>query len=156
MLSGSVAMSIYVVPRATNDMDFVVHLQPENVDKLTEHFSEGFYCNKESIYEAIKSKSIFNIIDHTSGFKADFVILKNTAFRQMEFSRRQQVDFVGMPVYVVSVEDLLLSKLIWIQELQSGIQMQDINTLLRLEALDKSYIHYWIKELNLNTFGLQI
>lgn len=32
MLSGSVAMSLYIIPRATRDFDFVVHLLPENID----------------------------------------------------------------------------------------------------------------------------
>jgi len=156
MLSGSVAMSIYVVPRATRDMDFIVHLKPEHISKIIEHFKEGYYCDRAAIEEAFMTKGMFNIIDHTSGFKADFVILKNTSFRQTEFDRRQQVDFIGMPIYVVSAEDLLLSKLIWIQELQSALQIQDIESLLQLETIDREYVSFWIKELNLNTFGFEL
>jgi hypothetical protein len=62
---------------------------------------------------------MFNIIDHASGFKADFVVLKNEAFRQEEFNRRRKVDFFDKTIYVVSPEDLLISKLIWIQDFQS-------------------------------------
>ncbi|HUC81321.1 MAG TPA: hypothetical protein VMR70_10420 [Flavisolibacter sp.] len=156
MLSGSVAMSVYIVPRATKDMDIIVHLEMQDVERLTNHFSQGYYYERESIREAVKTKGMFNIIDHASGFKADFIILKNSEFRQTEFRRRQKVDFFGTPIYIVSVEDLLLSKLIWIQELQSGIQIQDIEHLLQLETLDKKYIRHWIRELNLNTFNLQI
>jgi hypothetical protein len=29
MLSGSVAMSLYIVPRATRDFDFIIHLTPQ-------------------------------------------------------------------------------------------------------------------------------
>lgn len=156
MLSGSVAMSIYVVPRATRDMDFIVHLRTENISKIIENFKEGYYCDRSAIEEAVRTKGMFNIIDHTSGFKADFVILKNTPFRKTEFDRRQKVDFIGMPIYVVSVEDLLLSKLIWIQELQSALQIQDIESLLQLETIDREYVSFWIKELNLNTFGFEL
>ena len=99
---------------------------------------------------------MFNIIDHTSGFKADFVVLKNNAFRQAEFNRRQQIEFEEMAICIVTAEDLLLSKLIWIQELQSNIQIQDIKNLLELETLDREYIRLWLKKLNLNTFELQI
>ena len=49
MLSGSVAMSIYVVPRATKDMDFIVHLQVQHIDKITEYFKKGYYCDESSI-----------------------------------------------------------------------------------------------------------
>jgi hypothetical protein len=41
MLSGSVAMSLYIVPRATRDFDFIIHLTPQNVDSLVEKFQDG-------------------------------------------------------------------------------------------------------------------
>lgn len=154
MLSGSVAMSIYTLPRATRDIDFVVNLQSKDVDILVEHFKEGFYCDADSVKDAINRRSLFNIIDYESGFKADFVILKDSLFRQTEFNRRVLSDFEGIPISIVTVEDLLLSKLIWIQELQSNIQMDDIKNLAKIETLDWAYIQTWIKSLKLNTFNL--
>ncbi|GAB3415031.1 hypothetical protein [Niabella aquatica] len=67
MLSGSVAMSIYVVPGATRDFDFVILLKEENVERFASAFEDGFYCDPDSIHDAIKHKSIFNIIDYESG-----------------------------------------------------------------------------------------
>jgi len=49
MLSGSVAMSIYTLPRSTRDFDFIVHLRPENVAALMEQFKEGYYCDENSV-----------------------------------------------------------------------------------------------------------
>lgn len=137
MLSGSVAMSLYIVPRATRDFDFVVNLQMKDVDLFADNFKEHFYCDRDSINDAIKNHSLFNIIDHSSGFKADFVILKNHPFRQHEFNRRIQMDYFGKTIYVVTPEDLLISKLIWIQDLQSAVQMEDITNLLSVENLDR-------------------
>jgi hypothetical protein len=97
---------------------------------------------------------MFNIIDHASGFKADFVVLKNDAFRQEEFNRRRKVDFFDKTIYVVSPEDLLISKLIWIQDFQSPQQMEDIKNLSAIEQLDWPYITKWINKLNLKTFDL--
>src|SRR5882757_11149317 len=79
--------------------------------------------------EAIRNKSLFNIIDYKSNYKADFVILKDEPYRQEEFRRRRQIEFLDMKIYLVSPEDLLLSKIIWIQELQSSLQAEDIKTL---------------------------
>src|SRR5580765_1302496 len=84
MLSGSVAMSVYVLPRATRDFDFVVNLQEKDIVLLIQHFKEGFYCDEDSVREAVERRSMFNIIDHKSGYKADFVVLKNEAFRIAE------------------------------------------------------------------------
>lgn len=152
MLSGSVAMSLYVIPRATQDFDFIVHLKPQNITSFVEQFKDGYYCDKESIEEAVKTRSMFNIIDHASGFKADFVVLKENQFRQTEFNRRMQVNFYGQNIYVVSPEDLLISKLIWIQDLQSALQIEDIKNLKAVEKLDWAYIKEWIDKLKLNTF----
>lgn len=154
MLSGSFALSIYVLPRATRDIDFVVKLLPEHVDDIVEYFNEGYYCSKDAVTDAISRKSMFNIIDHASGFKADFVIVKDEKYRITEFDRRRKEDFNGIEIFVVSPEDLLLSKLIWIQQWQAAVQMEDIKSILNVANLQLDYIKGWVKVLNLKTFGL--
>ena len=154
MLSGSVAMSIYIVPRATRDFDFIIHLEEKNIDRFIQHFQEGYYCDKDSILDAVKRRSLFNIIDHASGFKADFVVLKDEPFRQEEFNRRKKVDFFDKTIFVVSPEDLLISKLIWIQDFQSPQQMEDIKNLKVIEQLDWQYVKKWIDKLKLKSFNL--
>ena len=154
MLSGSVAMSTYTEPRFTRDFDFIVHLKPEAASLVATSFREGYYCDEDAIREAIQNKGIFNIIDHKSNYKADFVILKDEPFRQVEFSRRRQINFMNMKIYIVSPEDLLLSKLIWIQQIQSGLQIEDIKSLWKINNLDRNYIHQWIATLKLNTFDI--
>jgi hypothetical protein len=54
----------------------------------------------------------------------------------------------------MSPEDLIISKLIWIQHLQSSIQMEDIKNLVKIDTLDWSYIKQWVENLKLNTFDL--
>lgn len=61
-----------------------------------------------------------------------------------------------MPVHVVSPEDLVLAKIIWIQEYQSAQQITDIINLLEITDLDCEYMLRWIKELNLATFDLPL
>jgi len=154
MLSGSMAMSVYTGPRYTRDFDFIVNLKQESISPLIAYFKEGYYCDEDAVKEAISNKTMFNIIDHKSNYKADFVILKHEPFRKEEFSRRTRVDFQELEIFLVTAEDLLLSKLIWIQELQSGLQMEDIRQLNRIKNLDRGYINQWISALRLNTFEL--
>jgi Nucleotidyltransferase of unknown function (DUF6036) len=157
MLSGSVAMGLYIIPRATLDFDFIIHLPPQNISSFIEKFQDGYYCDKDAVEEAVKDKknhSMFNIIDHASGFKADFIILKDNEFRQEEFNRKIQIDYDGEKIYVVSPEDLLISKLLWIQEIQSAKQMEDIENIAEIKSLDWSYISKWVTKLKLNTFDL--
>jgi hypothetical protein len=154
MLSDSVAMSIYTIPRHTKDFDFVVHLNDGDAAMLANYFKEGYYCDEDAVNQAIRYKSMFNIIDFQSGYKADFIVLKNEKYRQEEFLRRKQLNFMDMKIYVVSAEDLLISKIIWIQQLQSDIQKEDIKALSKTTTLDWNYINHWISSLKLNTFGL--
>lgn len=154
MLPGSVAMSVYVLPRATRDFDFVINLSQEKIPLLTDHFKDDYYCDADAIKDAIWRESIFNIIDHQSGFKADFVILKSSEYRQEEFRRRTVTDFFGTPIYIVTAEDLLISKLIWIQDSQSNLQKEDIGQLAALADLDWDYIYQWVSNLKLNKFNL--
>jgi hypothetical protein len=154
MLSGSMAMSVYTLPRATRDFDFVVQLQPKHISGFVSHFSEGYYCDMDAVTDAVNRLSMFNVIDHASGFKADFVILKHEEYSQTEFSRKHKVLMEGLEVFVVAQEDLLISKLMWIQEYQSGIQKDDIIQLWESNLIDKTYIMKWVDLLKLNTFDL--
>lgn len=154
MLSGSMAMSVYTLNRSTQDFDFIVNLKPSDITKFLDSFKTEYYCSEDAIKDALIRKSMFNIIDPSTGFKADFIILKDTIYRTTEFNRRRKVQILNTDVYVVSGEDLLISKLIWIQELQSGRQMEDIKAIAGNTELDWNYIWYWIQQMELKTFDL--
>ena len=154
MLSGSMAMSVYTAPRYTRDFNFIVYLKPSDVLYLKEYFSEGYYFDEDSVIEAIKTKGMFNIIDHKSNYKADFIVLKNEKFELKKFERRIRINLFNFLIYIIAVEDLLISKLIWIQQIQSALQKTDIAQLAKLDNLDRAYIWTWIEKLKLNTFGL--
>jgi hypothetical protein len=155
MLSGSIALGLYTVPRMTRDIDFIIHLEANNLDFFVNSFKEGYYCERDVVKEAMEGPvKMFNIIDHETGYKADFVVLKDDPFRQEEFNRRVKVTYFGKTIYVVTPEDLLISKLIWIQDLQSALQIEDIKSLVVIDSLDWDYISKWIKQLKLRTFDL--
>jgi hypothetical protein len=102
----------------------------------------------------IRRKGMFNVIDHRSGLKIDFIIRKDTEYRRLEFSRKKRKMFENVPVWLVSAEDLIISKIEWIQQLQSDKQIQDIKYLMASPELDKDYISYWCNKLNLKIFNL--
>lgn len=51
MLSGSVAMNVYTVPRMTRDIDIVINVKVSDSDKIAELFEEGYYIYKEGLKE---------------------------------------------------------------------------------------------------------
>ncbi len=153
MLSGSLAMSYYTTSRMTRDIDIVIHLQAADIDKFIAIF-ENFYLHKPTIIEEVKQQGMFNVIDNNSGFKIDFILMKNTEYSKLAMSRKQSFEDIDGKVWVIAIEDLIIAKLKWIQVLFSERQARDIENLLQNPTIDHIYLQYWIKKLNLNTFQL--
>lgn len=154
MLTGAIAMNIYVIPRMSRDIDIVILLKKKDIELFLEIFSGNFYFHKPTIIEEVEKKGMFNIIDHKSGFKIDFIIIKNTEFSISEFKRKKHIKVNNFKAWVVSMEDLIISKLIWIQVLTSEIQINDIKDLLANPEVNIHYVKDWCKKLELKTFNL--
>jgi hypothetical protein len=144
MITGSMAMAVYSVPRMTRDIDLVVELKPVDVDKIVDLFSEDCYIDRDSVRQAVVEHSMFNIIHNQWVVKADFIIRKDQAYRREEFARRQKVAIDDMTISVVSAEDLVLSKLVWAKQSQSDLQLRDVRQILTaVSRLDWKYMRKW-------------
>ncbi len=151
MLTGSFAANYYAVPRMTRDIDIIIQIVEPDIDKFVQTFENHFYLDRRAIVEAMEHRRMFNIINEDNAFKIDFIILKNSSYRQMEFQRKQRVIFNGIGVWIVSPEDLIISKLDWAKDSMSEMQMKDVkNLLMTLKNLDKTYLHQWIQTLQLD------
>lgn len=149
MLTGSVALAHYVQPRMTRDTDIVVELALEDADKIYELFKDDFYIDRESVNEAINQQTSFNIIYNALPTKFDFIIRKNSPYRKLEFKRRKKITFEGIRACVVSIEDLILSKLYWAKDSGSEMQLSDVRLLLTSKDIDSEYLKEKAKELNI-------
>jgi hypothetical protein len=154
MVSGSMALIVYTVPRMTRDIDIVIELKRDDIERFCAIFKEGYYLDPLTVEEEVKRKGMFNAIDYETGYKIDFMVRKNDFYRRTEFDRRVRGEVMGCETWLVTLEDLIISKLIWIQELQSDRQMSDIDNLLENPNVDMDYVNHWCKELDLNTFNL--
>jgi hypothetical protein len=154
MISGSMAMTLYTIPRMTRDIDIIIELNKEDIDMFYDIFAGHAYIDKLTVEEEVKRRGMFNVIDHRTGYKIDFMLKKFSEYRETEFERRQFTTTFGFPMWVVSLEDLILSKIIWIQEYQSERQIEDVKNLLRNDKADMAYIQVWCQKLSLNTFNL--
>lgn len=149
MLTGSMALNFYGHPRATNDFDIVVEVRSHHKKQLLDLFSADFYIDGQAIDDALAHESLFNVIDNESIFKIDFIIKKNDALAEQQFSRRQTKELADVKAYVISPEDLIIAKLQWSAESLSEMQERDIKNMLRLLAkeLDYAYLEKWAASL---------
>ena len=153
-LTGGLAVSYYGRPRATHDADIVVAIArvPGLPQKLIVKFEPDYYISEEAVIDALLHQTMFNIIHPHTGFKIDFWILKSDSFSQGAFRRRQTVSLGKQRLSILSLEDLILSKLQWYQLSQSDRHLNDIRGILAVqrEALNKAYLNEWAKKLSVD------
>lgn len=151
-VTGGFAVSIWGRPRATFDIDIVVALAEPKVKALGEalhRISQAGYFDEDVAREAIAHRGEFNFIEPDSGLKVDFWITKKNESARIRFKRRQPEMIGGRKVYVISAEDLILSKLEWYKKCESTRHLEDIESVLNIsgEKLDWKYLRQWAAKL---------
>lgn len=147
MLTGSMALVHYAIPRTTMDIDIVLELTSKDVDAFIKEFETDYYVPHGRIRDAIDRSRMFNILNQKTVIKVDCVIRKDDAFQREAFSRRSRVNYAGyFEVWIISKEDLILSKLNWAKNTRSEMQMRDVGNLIRNDY-DKIYVEKWVANL---------
>jgi len=147
MLTGSLAAAVRGATRATMDLDVVIDPNSTALDRFVDRMAAaGFYVSGDAAREALATRTMFNVIDPASGWKADLIVRKQRAFSESEFARRQPSELLGVAMAVATVEDLILAKLEWATLGGSARQLEDVATLVRLTGatLDRTYLTHWI------------
>ncbi len=149
MLSGSTAMNAYAEPRMTRDIDVVVEIGADDVHRIAAAFADGFYCDRDMIAQAVADQSAFNLIHTPSVIKIDLIVRKDTPYRRLEFDRRRTITVDGHTIWIVSAEDLVLSKLVWAKPSRSEVQLRDVRNLIGcVPTLNWHYLERWAAELD--------
>lgn len=148
MVTGSIAAGHYGQPRMTRDIDLVVQLEAADAERLAAALGSDFGADADTLRIAISRRGMFNVIHREAVIKIDFIVRKDTAYRVEEFQRRRIVDVDGHPLWIVSPEDLVLSKLVWAKESRSELQLRDVRGIIALQpALDWTYLEHWAASL---------
>jgi hypothetical protein len=117
VVGGSLASSIYGIPRATQDVDLVADIRLPHVDAITSSLAGEFYVDAEMIRDAIKRRASFNVVHLATMFKADVFILQGDSWSREEMARARTEQFDvpegKVAVRFASPEDTLLHKMIW-------------------------------------------
>jgi hypothetical protein len=154
MVAGSFASTAHGLPRSTQDLDLVIDPPTASTfDALLASIpTDQYYVDIDAARDALRRRSIFNVIDLASGWKVDLILRKNRAFSRDEFARRVKMSVLGVPAFVASAEDTIVAKLEW-SKLGGGSQRQrrDVAGIVATvgAALDRAYIERWVRDLEL-------
>ena len=146
MLTGSMAMNYYAAPRMTRDIDVVVVLELKDVETVVKAFTPDYYLPAETLAESVTRQTMFNLIHMETVIKVDCIVRKDTAYRRLEFERRRRISIQDFQTFIVSKEDLILSKLIWAKDSHSEMQLRDVKNLLGTDY-DREYLGRWAQDL---------
>ena len=155
MLTGSMAMNYYAQPRMTRDIDVVVALCREDAERVVKLFSPDYYVSREAVDSSIAHQSLFNLIHNESVIKVDCIVRKQSEYRLTEFNRRQRIRIENFETWIVSKEDLILSKLFWAKDSRSELQLRDVKNLVAT-GCDRAYVAPWTKELGLSNLWEEV
>ena len=145
MVTGSTAGILYGEPRMTHDVDVVIDLKMKDVPAFVAAFPrEEFDCPSEDVL-AIEvrrgQRGHCNVIDHTTGFKADVYIAFDDLHR-WALAHRHVLDLDGLRVPVAPAEYVVLRKLEYYREGGSEKHVRDIRAMLEVsgDSLDRAFL----------------
>jgi hypothetical protein len=148
MLTGSMALNGYALPRVPRNLDFVIDLRPENAGIMVRLFSPDYDISREAVDSAIAEQSFFNLFHRESRIRINGIVCQRNNYRRTEFSRRQHVRFETFKTWIVSKEDLIISKLHWARKSRSPRHLRDVRN-LAATGCDTEYIKRWTHALGI-------
>ena len=150
-VGGSVASTVHGRFRATNDVDVIADLREEHASVIRAALEADHFVDEESIREAVRHRSSFNLVHFGTGLKIDVFVADDSEYEAGVRARR-----VSEPVgddrrtrrlWIASSEDTILAKLRWYRRggEVSERQWRDVQGVIELRgrALDVEYLRRW-------------
>ena len=119
MVVGGFAAIFYGEPRLTIDVDIVVNMRSEHIGPFVAAFPVSeYYVSEEGIRDSLQRRFPFNVIQPKTGAKVDLVPLPRDPFTRAAFERRQRMEYdeAGHSATFITVEDIILAKLLAYRE----------------------------------------
>jgi len=143
LLIGGVAIGVWGKPRVTQDVDFIVFIPREDIEKIIKKGKILGFQFKKVAHPQFPEAGVFKL--YYGIYHVDFIIA-STELEKIAFKRKVKVRIFGKEVFVPSKEDLILLKLIP----GRGIDIFDAENIAKRYSgkLDKKYLQEWAQKLS--------
>lgn len=143
MVVGGQAVLVYGEPRLTRDIDVTLGV---DIDRFAEVKAAALALGLTPLVDSdsfVQDTMVYPCVDGASGIRVDF-ILSFSPFETEALSRAREVRVGTTPVRFVSLEDLIILKLVAGRERD----LEDIRTLMaKNRDIDRDWIERWLGEL---------
>lgn len=148
MMVGGYASSYYGVVRSTKDVDFVVHLEKNNIEVILAHLGPDYRRDPQVTFETITATTKHLIYHVDDPFHIELFLLSEDPYDRERFARRCRVVSMGREVTLPTAEDVVVTKLFWAMNAQRGKDSDDVREVIatRGDRIDWDYVHHWCEQ----------
>jgi hypothetical protein len=149
---GGLAVRVYGIPRPTFDVDFTAAVGRDRLPALYERLKDIGYTVSEEFakgwVDKVAEMPIVKTKLFVEGRSIDVdIFLAESPYQQELLARRRSEELDGVPVWIVSPEDLVLLKLISYRPRD----VADIGDVLFTQGqLDETYLRHWAATLGVS------
>ena len=138
VVTGAVASIIYGEPRLTNDVDLIMMMKTQDIERFVQAFpSTEFYCPPAEVLKIEirrPHRGHFNLIHHDTGAKADIYLAGEDELHRWALSKRRDMVVEGERVRVSPPEYVIVRKLEYYREGGSEKHLRDIAGMVELSS----------------------
>lgn len=157
IVTGAVASIIYGEPRLTHDVDLVLELKVNDVEKLISRFpADMFYTPpREVMTTELKrnERGHFNIIHHPTGLRADIYLVGTDIFLKWAVDNYKSISIGEKSYRIAPPEYVIILKLEYYREGGSDKHIRDIQSILTISAgeIDMALLEKFLEDRSLKT-----
>jgi hypothetical protein len=147
MLVGSLATNYYGIPRATQDADFVVHLERSSIPAIAKCLGPRFRLNPQQSFELATATTRYVLQLVGTPFQVELFLLSEDEHDQSRFARRRRVRVLDRQAFVPAVEDVIITKLRWSHHAARTKDLEDARNVIAVqrERIDWDYVQAWCR-----------
>ncbi|MBU4272818.1 MAG: hypothetical protein KKE86_03535 [Planctomycetes bacterium] len=145
MVVGSLVGNFYGIPRATEDVDFVVQLEAGKLPAIMQQLGPRFRLDPQTTFETATSTCRYVLELTDKSFLVKLFLLSDDAHDQERFARRRRVRILNRETFILTPEDAIITKLRWFDVGRRPKDLQDARGMSAVQGdrVDWDYVTSW-------------